>query len=70
MKRGGRSEGKKWREDFQREGGREVEARTELLALSTPPTGPYFSHHMVHSAKKVSECEPFHSIKTKPVSSL
>lgn len=26
--------------DFQREGGREVEARIELLALSTPPTGP------------------------------
>ena len=27
------------------EGGREVEAGTELLALSTPPTGPQFSHY-------------------------
>lgn len=26
--------------DFHREGGREVEARIEQLALSTPPTGP------------------------------
>lgn len=25
-------------------GGRKVEARTEMLAPSTPPTGPRFSH--------------------------
>lgn len=43
MRRGGRSEGKEWRERLL-EGGREVEARIELLALSTPPTGPEFSH--------------------------
>lgn len=37
--------------DIQGEGGREVEAKTGLLALSTPPTGLYF-HQMVHAAEK------------------
>lgn len=40
MRRGGRSEGKKWRERRPEGGGREVEAGAERLALSTPPTGP------------------------------